>query len=226
MPSHFGPLWRVIGWAFIVGFNWLGPYRVFLQLCMKLSCSGSLSQLFHLIFNARSISRLYINLNYWHSDLTNRLFSFHPLTLILLTWKIWWDPNNASKWQTVLNSAFEGLTFLTTTKADATNVTVGYLEPRRQVIRWIITYLMIQFHVSEFKTMSLTFTVTMNCAIKGLSTLSTTNVYLLYITATCFGSRALAITRLSTRIKWKYNIVWHLKTLQLLCRKYITHITC
>ena len=28
------------------------------------------------------------------------------LTLILLTWKIWWAPNNASKWQTVFNSAF------------------------------------------------------------------------------------------------------------------------
>ena len=31
------------------------------------------------------------------------------LTLILLTWNIWWAPNNASKWQMGFNSAFEGL---------------------------------------------------------------------------------------------------------------------
>jgi len=28
------------------------------------------------------------------------------LTLILLTWRIRWAPNNASKWQMVFNSAF------------------------------------------------------------------------------------------------------------------------
>jgi len=32
------------------------------------------------------------------------------LTLILLTWKIRWDPNNASKWQMGFTSAFKGLT--------------------------------------------------------------------------------------------------------------------
>jgi len=31
------------------------------------------------------------------------------LTLILLTWRIWWAPNNASKWQMGFNSAFKGL---------------------------------------------------------------------------------------------------------------------
>jgi hypothetical protein len=35
---------------------------------------------------------------------------FH-LTLILLTWRIWWAPNNASKWQMGFNSAFKGLSF-------------------------------------------------------------------------------------------------------------------
>ena len=34
------------------------------------------------------------------------------LTLILLTWKIWWAPNNASKCQMGFNSAFKGLTDL------------------------------------------------------------------------------------------------------------------
>jgi len=31
------------------------------------------------------------------------------LTLILLTWRIWWDPNNASEWQMGFISAFKGL---------------------------------------------------------------------------------------------------------------------
>jgi len=34
---------------------------------------------------------------------------FDILTLILLTWIIWWAPNNASSWQLGLNSAFKGL---------------------------------------------------------------------------------------------------------------------
>ena len=32
------------------------------------------------------------------------------LTLTLLTWRIWWAPNNASRWQVGYNSAFKGLT--------------------------------------------------------------------------------------------------------------------
>jgi len=31
------------------------------------------------------------------------------LTLILLTWRMWWAPNNASTWQMGFNSAFKGL---------------------------------------------------------------------------------------------------------------------
>jgi len=31
------------------------------------------------------------------------------LTLTLLTCRIWWAPNNASKWQVGFNSAFKGL---------------------------------------------------------------------------------------------------------------------
>ena len=37
-------------------------------------------------------------------------WSIFDLTLILLTWRIWWVPNNASKWQIGFNLAFEGLT--------------------------------------------------------------------------------------------------------------------
>jgi hypothetical protein len=33
-------------------------------------------------------------------------------TLYLLMWRVWWAPNNASKWQMGFNSAFKGLSFL------------------------------------------------------------------------------------------------------------------
>jgi len=31
------------------------------------------------------------------------------MTLILLTWRIWWAPKTASRWQVGFNSAFKGL---------------------------------------------------------------------------------------------------------------------
>jgi hypothetical protein len=34
------------------------------------------------------------------------------LTLNPLTWKIWWAPNNASRWQMGLNLAFKGLIYI------------------------------------------------------------------------------------------------------------------
>jgi hypothetical protein len=34
------------------------------------------------------------------------------LTLTLLTWRIWWAPNNASRWQMGFNLAFKGLNIL------------------------------------------------------------------------------------------------------------------
>jgi len=36
-------------------------------------------------------------------------FMLFILTLILLTWRIWWAPNNASRWQMAFNSSFKGL---------------------------------------------------------------------------------------------------------------------
>ena len=39
----------------------------------------------------------------------NLCASLTYLTLTLLTWRIWWAPNNASRWQMRFNSAFKGL---------------------------------------------------------------------------------------------------------------------
>ena len=45
-----------------------------------------------------------------HIVTTGGTYSDHwALTLILLTWRIWWAPNNASRWQMGFNSAFKGL---------------------------------------------------------------------------------------------------------------------
>jgi hypothetical protein len=41
--------------------------------------------------------------------LTNSISNGFWLTLILPTWRIWWAPNNASKWQMGFNSVFKGL---------------------------------------------------------------------------------------------------------------------
>jgi len=35
--------------------------------------------------------------------------SIAALTLILLTWRIWWASNNARKWKMGFNSAWKGL---------------------------------------------------------------------------------------------------------------------
>ena len=37
-------------------------------------------------------------------------YKFSGLILILLTWRIWWAPNNVFKWQMGFNSALKGLT--------------------------------------------------------------------------------------------------------------------
>jgi len=39
-------------------------------------------------------------------------FMVHLLILSLLTWSIWWAPNNVSRWQMGFNSAFKGLSEL------------------------------------------------------------------------------------------------------------------
>ena len=43
----------------------------------------------------------------WNRKLEQKVWPRH-LTLNSLTWKIWWAPNNASRWQMGFNSAFKG----------------------------------------------------------------------------------------------------------------------
>jgi len=47
------------------------------------------------------------------------------LTLNLLTWRIWWAPNNACRWQMGFNSAFKGLMF-PCGPCDVVDIATGY----------------------------------------------------------------------------------------------------
>jgi hypothetical protein len=51
-----------------------------------------------------------LNLNTLHFPWWIQMNIPCDLTLILLTWRIWWAPNNVSRWQMGFNSAFKGLT--------------------------------------------------------------------------------------------------------------------
>jgi len=50
------------------------------------------------------------------------------LTLILLTWRIWWAPNNASKWQMGFNVAFKGLIWRATLRNISLSVSANNLR--------------------------------------------------------------------------------------------------
>jgi len=63
------------------------------------------SKIFHIVFTQVLI--LYeLKTQYYK---ISKILKFSYLTLNPLTWKIWWAPNNASRWQMGFNSAFKGL---------------------------------------------------------------------------------------------------------------------
>jgi hypothetical protein len=71
---------------------------------------------YHFSNNCHETLKAYKNLlffktfNALSSKLSLRIPTFwSKLTLILLMWRKWWAPNNASKWQMRFNSAFKGL---------------------------------------------------------------------------------------------------------------------
>jgi hypothetical protein len=61
------------------------------------------------IHKARNTNSEYVMLTAFRLQ---QLLQERTLTLILLTWRKWRTPNNASKWQMGFNSAFKGLMLL------------------------------------------------------------------------------------------------------------------
>jgi len=60
-------------------------------------------------YTTHNIHKRQIFMHHHHHWLDNPWWALAFLTLILLTWKIRWAPNNNSKWQMGFNSAFKGL---------------------------------------------------------------------------------------------------------------------
>jgi hypothetical protein len=84
----------------------------------------------------------------------------YPLTLILLTWRIWWAPDNASKCHMGFNSAFKGLSVLNTLSQTA--ILLCDVIPDGK------TYYTAQFWQSVAQASELSFPVvfhTENCAV-------------------------------------------------------------
>jgi hypothetical protein len=60
------------------------------------------------LYVCKNLPEVYENKFYRKQQIVRWKYIF-ILTLILLTWRIWWAPNNASKWHMGFNSAFKGL---------------------------------------------------------------------------------------------------------------------
>jgi hypothetical protein len=91
------------------------------------------------------ISRVYIQLlRLFQGICTNSealcyiLYLRGYLTLYLLTWKIWWVPNNVSKWQMELNSSFKGLRSFVLTQRWVRNVVVRAICDSASHWRWML----------------------------------------------------------------------------------------
>ena len=63
----------------------------------------------YLYFNLSAFLMFHFSYICLHFYLCFAFYIPFQLTLTSLTWKIWWAPNNASRWQMGFNSAFKGL---------------------------------------------------------------------------------------------------------------------
>jgi len=79
----------------------MSVYRLSAYLQRLINVSVSICKFFEVIFQ-RHTPRI----DLFHGTVHAAYVSFIYLTLILLTWRIWWAPNNASKWQIGFNWTF------------------------------------------------------------------------------------------------------------------------
>jgi len=97
--------------------------------------------------------------SYWidcisHPAVQNSLVA--KLTLILLTCRIWWAPNNASRWQMGFNWTFKGLRFCFVTRvtprlAIFQSSWYSYPDLRNTVVKGSLLYRVIHKSVKDFK---------------------------------------------------------------------------
>jgi len=73
-------------------------------------CKSLSRYLYRLLsFPRRGVRRYSSGASGWRSLVKQEKHTLYSLTLILLTWRIWWAPNNASRWQMGFNLVFKGL---------------------------------------------------------------------------------------------------------------------
>ena len=72
------------------------------RFCLKLRSDHFLAQPFQCFIHRISYHLMPCSLSYWQS--LNKSLTLNPLT-----WRIWWAPNNASRWQIGFNLEFKGL---------------------------------------------------------------------------------------------------------------------
>jgi hypothetical protein len=100
--------------------NFINIFITILCMFWAISCSSSGAQIVliqHLVLSLsvsdRPVHRLRKNSSFSTCAPDGHLLRVTipdaVLTLNPLTWRIWWAPNNASRWQIGFNSAFEGL---------------------------------------------------------------------------------------------------------------------
>ena len=81
-----------------------------MNLYLFLNCvTSDLRSVSSLWFDMRSICYLLYNNMHIKLERVRTQTQLCQLTLNPLTWRVWWAPNNASKWQMGFNSAFKGL---------------------------------------------------------------------------------------------------------------------
>ena len=76
--------------------------------------------------NIKNRCSIYIYIYIYIYDISS--IRVNDLTLILLTWRKWWAPNNASKYQMGFNSAFKGLnSYLKSKQVEMIFLNVGHV---------------------------------------------------------------------------------------------------
>ena len=76
------------------------------------------------------------------------LLKVNNLTLILLTWRKWWAPNNASKEQMGFNSGFKGLMFETSRGFSLLLGIKNSHYPKTALIAWYLKWTLFSVKVS------------------------------------------------------------------------------
>jgi len=112
-------LWEMWSWLDRKTTLWNKPFSS-LKVKKAWSCTPTYTSSLRTVnFAWLTFTTFIENIHHWEQNLTrcftncftllNHVRPWIELTLILLTWKIWWASNNASKWHMGFNSVFKGL---------------------------------------------------------------------------------------------------------------------